>query len=89
MSGKPHFVTIVWTPSKSDVAGYYVYRFSSPGDLARVSNGIVSTTQYTDKTVEGGKMYTYYVKSVDLKGIESPPSEEITVKVPRGWFPPF
>ena len=84
-----HSVMITWAPSQSEVAGYYVYRFSSPDDLARVSSGIVSATQYTDKTVEGGKTYTYYVKSVDLKGIESPPSEKITVKVPRRWFPPF
>jgi fibronectin type 3 domain-containing protein len=88
-SRTPHSVTITWTPSKSTVAGYYVYRFSSPDDLARVSSGIVTATQYTDKTVEGGKTYTYYVKSVDSRGAESPPSERIRVKVPGGWFPPF
>ena len=84
-----HSVTITWAPSKSAVAGYYVYRFSSPDDLARVSNGIVPTTQYTDKTVVAGKMYTYYVKSVDSKGIESAPSDKVTVKVPGGWLPPL
>jgi fibronectin type 3 domain-containing protein len=84
-----HSVTITWAPSKSAVAGYYVYRFSSPDDLARVSSGIVAATQYTDKTVEGGKTYTYYVKSLDSRGIESAPSEKITVKVPGGWLPPL
>lgn len=84
-----HSVTIAWAPSKSAVAGYYVYRFSSSDDLARVSDGIVSATQYTDKTVMGGKTYTYYVKSVDSRGIESAPSEKIKVKIPGGWLPPF
>jgi hypothetical protein len=87
-SDTPHSVTITWTASKSAVAGYYVYRFSAPNDLARVSPGIVSSTQYIDRTVAGGKTYTYYVKSVDLNGIESVPSEKITVTVPRRWFLP-
>jgi fibronectin type 3 domain-containing protein len=87
-SDSAHSVTITWTASKSIVAGYNVYRLSPSGDPVKVSKGIVSETRYVDKPVEAGRTYSYYVKSVDFRGIESKPSETITVTVPSSGTPP-
>ena len=84
----PHSVTINWTASPSPVAGYNVYRSSGSASPVRLTNGIVSGTQYTDRTVEAGKTYSYYVTSVDFKGIESKPSGKITATVPTTVTPP-
>jgi len=87
-SDTAHSVTITWTASKSIVAGYNVYRLSPTGDPVKVSQGIVAETHFVDKSVEAGRTYSYYVKSVDFRRIESKPSETITVTVPTSVSPP-
>jgi fibronectin type 3 domain-containing protein len=84
----PHSVTINWTTSKSTVAGYNVYRSSPPGAPIKLTVRIVSETQYTDRTVEAGRTYSYVVTAVDFKGLESKPSANITVTVPTTVPPP-
>jgi hypothetical protein len=84
----PHSATITWGASVSAVAGYNVYRESQPGSAVKLTPRIVSGTQYTDKTVEAGHTYSYFITSVDSKGIESRPSEKITVTIPRTVTPP-
>jgi hypothetical protein len=84
----PHSATISWIASPSQVAGYNVYRISGSGSPVKLTNGLVSGTQYTDTTVEAGKTYSYYVTSVDSKGVESQPSGKITVTVPTTVTPP-
>jgi fibronectin type 3 domain-containing protein len=84
----PHSVTITWTASKSPVAGYNVYRLSTSSGPVKLTNGIVLGIQYTDRTVEAGHTYSYYVTSVDSKGMESNPSGNITVTVPTTVTPP-
>jgi len=49
---------------------------------------MVSGTQYIDKTVEGGRTYIYSVTTVDVNGVESKPSDNITVTVPTTVTPP-
>jgi fibronectin type 3 domain-containing protein len=83
-----HSVTISWTASTSPVAGYYVYRVYGLRGPDRLTNAIVPRTQYTDGTVGAGQTYSYYVTSVDSKGIESKPSEKITVTIPTKVTPP-
>jgi len=87
-SDNPHSVTITWTASKSQVEGYNVYRESQPSGLVKLTTRVVSGAQYTDRTVEAGHTYSYYVTSVDFKGMESSPSEKITVTVPTTVTPP-
>jgi fibronectin type 3 domain-containing protein len=87
-ANNPHSATISWTASASAVAGYNVYRESPPNGPIKLTPGIVSGTQYTDKTVEGGHTYLYYVTSVDSKGVESAPSGKITVTIPTTVPPP-
>ncbi len=84
----PHSVTISWTASKSLVAGYNVYREYQLSGPVRLTLRLVSGTQYTDKTVAAGRTYSYYVTSVDLRGIESKPSEKVSVTVPTTVTPP-
>jgi fibronectin type 3 domain-containing protein len=78
----PHSVTLNWTPSKSKVAGYNVYRALPKAKPVKLTDGIVLATEYTDTTVEAGRTYTYYVTSVDLTGLEGVSSKGIEVKVP-------
>ena len=78
----PHFVTISWNPSKSPVAGYNVYREYQYSGATRLTPQIISQTQYVDGNVHAGRTYVYYVTAVDLRGVESKPSEKITVTVP-------
>jgi fibronectin type 3 domain-containing protein len=84
----PHSATITWTASTSSVAGYNVYRESQSAPATKLMIGPVSGTQYTDNTVEAGHTYSYFVKSVDFKGVESGPSEKITVTIPTTVTPP-
>jgi fibronectin type 3 domain-containing protein len=78
----PHFVTISWSPSKLPVSGYNVYRGYLSNAVERLTPKIVTQTQYVDGTALAGRTYVYYVTSVDSKGLESNPSEKITVVVP-------
>lgn len=83
-AGNPHSVTIAWNPSATPVQGYNVYRAASPsGAPVKLTAKIVTETRYVDRTVEGGRTYSYYVTSVDSKGAESRPSSNITVTVPQ------
>jgi len=80
--GNPHSVTIGWTASKSPVAGYYVYRETQFSGPIKQTPQIVPETQYVDRNVQAGRTYSYYVTSVDSRGLESKPSERISVTVP-------
>jgi fibronectin type 3 domain-containing protein len=64
------------------VAGYIVYRVSANGKTDRLTARLVAETKYTDNTVQAGQTYSYYVTSVDAKGVESKPSDKITATVP-------
>jgi len=84
----PHSVTIAWKPVRAPVAGYNVYRALPPGGPIKVSSSIVTDTQFADRTAEAGNTYSYFVTAVDSKGIESRPSEKVSVTVPTGVAPP-
>ena len=69
-------VTLTWGASTDAnggaVAGYNVYRSTSPnGPYTKMNSSLITNTQYTDSTVETGTYY-YVVKSVDSDGYESP-----------------
>jgi hypothetical protein len=79
----PHSVAISWNPSNSSVAGYNVYRDSEFSGPVKLTPQIVAGTQFTDKNVQAGRTYSYYVTSVDFKGLESKPSDRISVTIPQ------
>jgi len=83
LMGTPHSVTITWAQSVSRVIGYNVYRAdASGGNFTKLTSQPVFATKYTDLTVGAGKTYTYYVAAVNSNGVESKPSENVTVQVP-------
>src|SRR5258708_2899623 len=74
----PHAVTLSWTASTSPVAGYNVYRASPiAGPVVKLSTRPVAANQFIDTTVEAGHIYSYFVTSVDSKGVESRPSDAV------------
>ena len=65
-----------------------MYRTSPPGGPVKLTPKIISATQYTDRTVEAGHTYIYFVTSVDSRGMESSPSMKATVTIPTTVTPP-
>ena len=69
-------VNLTWTASPDlDLAGYNVYRASSPYQKINIS--LVTTTNYTD--MPGIGTFKYQVTAVDTAGNESAASNEISV----------
>jgi Abnormal spindle-like microcephaly-assoc'd, ASPM-SPD-2-Hydin len=80
-----HEVDLSWdapTSSPDPVAGYNVYRATGGGSLVLVNSSPDSAVVYVDSAVTSGATYSYVVKSVDSGGVESVPSNEITVTIP-------
>jgi len=79
-------VRLAWDPSPDeDVAGYMVYRATSPSDqYVRLTPAASAGTLYTDRTAERGKTYRYAVTAVDRARApnESARSIPTTVTVP-------
>ncbi len=79
-------VRLAWSPSpEEDVAGYFVYRAASPGNpYVRLTPVPLTTTVFTDRTVERGRTYSYVVTAVDRarRPNESARSNEVTATVP-------
>ena len=82
-SGKKHTVTLTWKAGSSPVAGYTVYRSTTPGgNYLRINPSPVPGLSYTDNTVEIGVTYYDVIRAVDAQGRESVNSSEISATVP-------
>ncbi len=68
--------------SPDAVAGYHIYRATGSGPFVLVNMSADAPPVYVDTGVASGTTYNYQVKSVDSKGIESVPSNKITITVP-------
>ena len=80
-----HSANVTWNASSStDVQGYKVYRSqTSGGPYSSVSGTLTtSTLAFTDTSVLGGQTYFYVVTSIDVNGLESPPSLEVNATIP-------
>jgi hypothetical protein len=80
-----HSVDITWNTSPStNVQGYKVYRSQiSGGPYSSVSGTLAtSTLAFTDGSVLGGQTYFYVLTSIDVNGLESPPSVEVSATIP-------
>jgi hypothetical protein len=78
-------VALAWdasTSSPSLVAGYNIYRSISGGSLQLMNSSPDMQTTYMDSSVMVGTTYNYVVKTVGSNGVESAPSNQITVIVP-------
>jgi hypothetical protein len=80
-------VGLSWSPSSSSsIAGYNVYRSTSPGGESQTSpiNGgtLVSGENYTDTNVVAGTTYYYVVTTVGTDEVQSTDSTEVSALVP-------
>jgi len=82
-TGTNHTVKLNWRASSSPVAGYNVYRSTTPaGNYVRINSSPVPGTTFTDNTVEGGLTYYYVTRAVDALGRESVNSNEASAAIP-------
>lgn len=83
LSGSSYYVALTWTASSStDVASYNVYRGTALGAYTRINTSPVTTTQYSDPTVDANVTYYYVVTAVDSNGAESTDSSPATASIP-------
>lgn len=81
--GQKAFIDLIWHPnSESDLAGYNVYRYERGTAPARVNSDLVKAPAFRDENVSAGHEYRYSITAVDLRGNESPHSEEASEAVP-------
>jgi fibronectin type 3 domain-containing protein len=82
----PHEIDLSWdapTSSADPVAGYNVYRsINGGGSFTKLNASPDSQVTYIDGAVQSGSTYVYEVKSVDASGVESGPSNQISLTVP-------
>jgi hypothetical protein len=72
-------IELAWERNtEDDFAGYFVYRSSGGGAVARVAGPIDEPT-YSDRAVEAGMKYGYAVSAVDKAGNESARSMAVDV----------
>jgi hypothetical protein len=77
------YISLSWSPSTSDVAGYNVYRgTSTAGPFARLNPTLNTATSYTDNSVGVGATYFYATTAVNSSGVESSYSNLAQVNVP-------
>jgi hypothetical protein len=79
----PHTAFLTWTPSASAVFGYYAYRAPGPfGPYTRLNSTPITTTQFTDITVQPGQTYLYWVTAVYANTFESSFSDPVSAIIP-------
>jgi hypothetical protein len=72
-------IELAWQPNtEEDLAGYQVYRSVEGGAPARIA-GPVDAPNFSDRTVEIGKKYSYTITSIDRTGNESAHSAAVDV----------
>lgn len=80
--GQQLFVDLVWAPNTDlDLAGYNVYRRQEGEAPSKLNSELVKSPAYRDSSVVAGKSYIYSVTAVDVRGNESPHSEEASETV--------
>lgn len=82
--GQQPFIDLVWAPNtEPDLAGYNVYRHEAAGAPGKLNSDLVKSPAFRDNAVVPGHEYSYSVSAVDLRGNESPRSEEAIENVPE------
>jgi Abnormal spindle-like microcephaly-assoc'd, ASPM-SPD-2-Hydin len=80
-----HQVDLSWNApdgSSDPVAGYNIYRSTGSGSAQLMNASIDPQTAYVDSAVVSGFTYNYTVTSVDNNGVESVPSNQVSVTIP-------
>jgi hypothetical protein len=75
--GQKPFIDLIWTGNtEKDLAGYNIYRHQSGSGEVKVNTELVKSPAFRDSEVSAGHEYFYSVTAVDVRGNESPKSEE-------------
>ncbi len=78
-----HTVSLRWTASPSPVAGYNVYRGSTPGGpYAKINPVVTAGTNYVDSSVQAGATYYYVSTAITAGGLESQYSAPSQAAIP-------
>ena len=81
--GQKPFIDLIWAPdTESDLAGYNVYRHEQDSQPVKLNLEAVKAPTFRDAEVAAGHQYSYSVSAVDVRGNESPRSEEASESVP-------
>ncbi|HEX6804273.1 MAG TPA: hypothetical protein VF133_11390 [Terriglobales bacterium] len=81
--GQKPFIDLVWNANtEADFAGYNVYRSEEGATAAKINSELVKSPAFRDTNVVAGHTYLYSVSAVDVRGNESPKSEETSETVP-------
>jgi len=81
--GQKPFIDLVWNPnSETDFAGYNVYRHERGSEPVKINSELIKSPAFRDPNVLAGRTYFYSVSAVDVRGNESPRSEEAGETVP-------
>ena len=82
--GQKPFIDLVWTPnSEPDLAGYNVYRCDEGREEAvKLNSDLIKSPAFRDTEVAPGHRYVYSISAGDVRGNESPRSEEAAESVP-------
>jgi fibronectin type 3 domain-containing protein len=76
-------VILTWTPPTAPAVGYNVYRsITSGAGYVRINPSLVSTSTYTDTTVQSATTYFYVVTAVSPGNVESVFSNEVVAVIP-------
>ena len=79
-----HCVSLSWTDSDPEIAGYNVYRSTqSGGPYDKLNGSLVSLTTWNDSAVQPGRSYYYVLTAVASSGAESAYSVEASAAIPN------
>ena len=78
-----HSAALSWTGSTSTVSGYFIYRGTvNGGPYSLITPSLITGLSYTDTSVQSGVTYYYVATAVDVSGIESIDSNQVTAAIP-------
>jgi hypothetical protein len=78
-----HDVNLSWSPSRSSVAGYNIYRGTqTAGPFTKINSNLETATVYTDSSVTSGHTYYYATTAVNSNGVESGHSNLAQATIP-------
>ncbi len=83
-------VSLQWAESSStDVAGHYLYKKENNAAQWTLVDAVSKDkTDYTDKKIEEGNVYSYTLIAKDESGLESEPAPAVTVTIPKTGLKP-
>ena len=81
--GQKPFIDLVWNANTDpDLAGYNVYRHEAGTAPQKINPALIPSPAFRDNEVVPGHKYWYSVSAVDVRGNESPRSEQASETVP-------